>query len=144
MLHRRICNDYVRTTQRCNAVAILFRTVTTLVRHCCPKNRRCKSSRVPSPWHFWESYGEITCHSNFKICGRKPMVVPLNWNLFCRTFSWCHLISSDLRKREFEFRGWGGRGCLCSARDLHSGALLTSGVQRGIKTIRKLILPRHS
>ena len=37
--------------------------------------------------------------------------------------------------------GW---GCLCSVRDLHSGALMTSRVQRGIKTNRKLILPRHS
>ena len=54
MLHRRICNDYFSATQRCNAVAILFRNVSTLFRHGCPKNRRCKSSRVTSPGHFWE------------------------------------------------------------------------------------------
>ena len=30
MLRRGICNNYFSATQRCNAVAILFRTVTTL------------------------------------------------------------------------------------------------------------------
>ena len=55
MLHRGICNNYFSATQRCNAVAILFRTVTTLFQHCCPKNRRCKLSRVTSPQHFFRA-----------------------------------------------------------------------------------------
>ena len=55
MLHQRICNDYFSATQRCNAVAILFWNVATLYQHCCPKNRRCKSSRVTSPWHFFRA-----------------------------------------------------------------------------------------
>ena len=35
----------------------------------------------------------LVCSSNFWVCGQNPIVLPLKWNLFSSTFTWCYSFS---------------------------------------------------
>ena len=48
------------------------------------------------------SYGEMICHSKFCICERNPVVLPIKWILFSRTFTQCYLFLGISLKRNLE------------------------------------------